>query len=52
MGTVGAKAVDYRVFNWNLSHKLKGHSEFFKKDNLEEFMPLVNEWIADELKRK
>lgn len=41
MGTKGHKGKDARVMNWNLSDDLKGHSDFFNKDNLDKFMPEI-----------
>jgi hypothetical protein len=38
MGAKGAKLTDERVFNWDLSGRLDGHSDFFKEDCIEGLM--------------
>ena len=38
MGADGYKGNDKRVYNWNLSHRLEGHSDFFSDDKVELLM--------------
>ena len=38
MGAKGARLDDDRVFNWDLSDRLAGHSDFFKDDSIEGLM--------------
>jgi len=44
MGAKGYTGTDNKVRNWNLSEWLKGHSDFFKKHNLDMFMDQLNKW--------
>lgn len=46
MGAKGYKGKDKRVKNWDLSSSLKGHSDFFDKDNLDYYMPQLNKLIS------
>lgn len=46
MGAKGHSIDDKRVTNWNLSALLKGHSEFFEKENLNFLMPDLKKWIS------
>ena len=44
MGADGYKGKDERVSNFDLSHILKGHSDFFKDENLDKLMPYIMEF--------
>lgn len=44
MGAKGYSGNDKRVKNWNLSELLEGHSDFFKKENLDWSMPKLERW--------
>lgn len=41
MGAKGAKNPDARVININYTDELKGHSDFFKDENLKSLMPQI-----------
>lgn len=45
MGAKGYTGHDSRVMNWDLSKTLKGHSDFFEKDNLDFYMPELSKWV-------
>ena len=50
MGAKGYTGNDERVKNWDLSIGLKGHSDFFDKDNLDWYMPELKKWVDNENK--
>lgn len=41
MGAKGATCLDGRIVNFDFTHKLDGHSDFFKDENLEDLMPEI-----------
>jgi len=45
MGAKGSTLPDERVRNWDLSNRMKGHSDFFKQENLELYVSELKTWI-------
>lgn len=47
MGAKGSETPDERVNNWDLSSTLNGHSDFFKDENLDRYMPEIKKWLGN-----
>ena len=45
MGAKGSSATDKRVHNLDLSDSLNGHSDFFRMDKLQRFMPKIKQLL-------
>lgn len=47
MGAKGSNSLQPNVVNWDLTHILDGHSDFFEAKNLIRLMPHIKKWIDD-----
>ncbi len=47
MGALGSNSLQKKVNNWDLTHILDDHSDFFESKNLTRLMPHIKKWIDD-----